>query len=274
MKKYNALPSLEKKILQILSIAYAKLTQTQLVDCFVTLNIKTENGERFDSGTKRAMFKLLRNALDNLLRDDLLNGKSRSVLVVNRAYIEILTRHLVAEKKFTAMAGILQKKLNLTQEGFAQKPSLSMDQLMAGMRIFFYQEKVSQAIELYENFISRVSDRESLYTVWERICCSPFDPDWFRRLPPDMHTSFLKGPYLRDMACWSQNDSHADYLESLVMEGSEKCEPDLEAAVLEKWMLTGQQDRLDIWLKKYGGWRFVRGRMQKPSHCMKKHWIF
>jgi SNF2 family DNA or RNA helicase len=116
MKKYNALPSLEKKILQVLSIAYAKLTQTQLVDCFVTLNIKTENGKRFDSGTKRAMFKLPRNALDNLLRDDLLNGKGRSVLVVNRAYIEILTRHLVAEKKFTAMAGILQKKLNLTLE--------------------------------------------------------------------------------------------------------------------------------------------------------------
>jgi len=109
IKKYEALPSLEKKILQILSIAYAKLTQTQLVDCLVSLNIKTENGERFDSGTKRAMFKLLRNALDNLLRDDLLNGKSRSVLVVNRGYIEILTRHLVAEKKFTAIAGILQK---------------------------------------------------------------------------------------------------------------------------------------------------------------------
>lgn len=252
MKKYNALPFLEKKILQILSIAYAKLTQTQLVDCFVALNVKTENGKRFDSGTKRAMFKLLRNALDNLLRDDLLNGKSRSVLVVNRAYIEILTRHLVAEKKFTAMADTLQKTLGLTEEGFAQKPSLSMDQLMAGMRILFYQEKVSQAIELYENFISRVSDRESLYTVWERICCSPFDPDWFRRLPPDIHTSFLKGPYLRGMACWSRNDSHADYLESLVMEGSEKCEPDLEAAVLEKWMLTGQQNRLDIWLKKYG----------------------
>ncbi len=252
MKKYNALPFLEKKILQILSIAYAKLTQTQLVDCFVALNVKTENGERFDSGTKSAMFKLLRNALDNLLRGDLLHGKSRSVLVVNRSYIEILTRHLVAEKKFTAMADTLQKTLRLTEEGFAQKPSLSMDQLMAGMRILFYQEKVSQAIELYENFISRVSDRESLYMVWERICCSPFDPDWFRRLPPDIHTSFLKEPYLRDMACWSQNDSHADYLESLVMEGSEKCEPDLEAAVLEKWMLTGQQNRLDIWLGKYG----------------------
>jgi len=72
------------------------------------------------------------------------------------------------------------------------------------------------------------------------------------------------------------------------MEGSEKCESDLETAVLEKWMLTGQQDRLDTWFEKYekktkalrtvcvsrDGWLFVRGRLQNPSHCMKKHWIF
>ena len=252
MERYNALPYLEKKILQILSISYARVTQTQLLDCLVTLNIKTEDGKRFDSGTKTAMLKLLRNSLDTLLGGDLLKGKSRSILVIERAYVEVLTRHLVAEKKFIAMAGTLQKALNLTKEGFFQESSLSMDQLIAGMRILFYQEKVEQATELYETFINRVSERETIPMVWERICCCPFDPDWFRLLPPDIHTHFLEAPFLRDMAGWRKNDSRADYLESLVMEGSEKCESDLEAAVLEKWMLTGQQDHLDTWLKKYG----------------------
>jgi len=288
MERYNALPYLEKKILQILSISYARVTQTQLLDCLVTLNIKTEDGKRFDSGTKTAMLKLLRNSLDTLLGGDLLKGKSRSILVIERAYVEVLTRHLVAEKKFIAMAGTLQKALNLTKEGFFQESSLSMDQLIAGMRILFYQEKVEQATELYETFINRVSERETIPMVWERICCCPFDPDWFRLLPPDIHTHFLEAPFLRDMAGWRKNDSRADYLESLVMEGSEKCESDLEAAVLEKWMLTGQQDHLDTWLKKYGktpstlrtvcvsrdGWLFVRGKMPDPFHCMKKHWIF
>lgn len=252
MEKYNTLPLLEKKILQILSISYARLTQTQLLACLVALNIKTEDGKNYDSGTKTAMLKLLRNALDNLLGGDLLKGKIRSVLVVERGYVEVLTRHLVAEKKFTAMVGTLQKTLDLTETDFAQEDSLSMDQLIAGMRILFYQEKVTQAIELYEKFINRVSEQETLPMVWERICCYPFDPDWFRLLPPDIHTSFLEGPFLQGMECWRKNDSRADYLESLVMEGSEKCESDLEAAVLEKWMLTGQQDRLDIWLGKYG----------------------
>ena len=141
MERYNALPFLEKKILQILSIAYARLTQTQLLDCFVAINIKTEDGKRFDSGTKSDRFKLRRNALGALLGGDLSNGKSRSALVVNRGCIEVLTRNLVAEKKFISMADILQKTLNLTEEGFARESSLSMDQLIAGMRILFYQKK-------------------------------------------------------------------------------------------------------------------------------------
>jgi len=82
------------------------LTQTQLLACLVALNIKTEDGKRFDSGTKSAMLKLLRNALDALLEGDLLNGKSRGVLVVNRGYIEVLTRNLVVEKKLIAMRAL------------------------------------------------------------------------------------------------------------------------------------------------------------------------
>ncbi|WP_419662364.1 DEAD/DEAH box helicase [Desulfosarcina variabilis] len=253
METYHALPFLEKKILQILCIAYDKLNQTQLRACLVALDIKTEDGQRFDSGTRNAMSKLLRSTLDVLLGTDILHGKSRSVLVLNRDYIEILTRHLVAEKTFTPLAETLQHTLNLTEEGLAQVQSLSMVQVVAGMRILFYQEKVDQATALYRKFKNRVvKDKEPLPIVWEEICCRPFDPDWFRLLPKDIHTSLLEEPYLNKIARWQQDDSHADYLESLVMEGGEKCESDLEAAVLEKWMLTGQQKRLDTWLKKYG----------------------
>ena len=62
MEKYHSLPFLEKKILQILSISYARLTQTQLLACLVALDIKTEDGESFDSGTRNAMLKLLRKS--------------------------------------------------------------------------------------------------------------------------------------------------------------------------------------------------------------------
>ncbi|MEA2061380.1 MAG: DEAD/DEAH box helicase [Thermodesulfobacteriota bacterium] len=265
MKEYITLPDLEKNILQILSIAYARLTQTQLLACLAASGIKTKEGQRFDYGTKNDRFKLLRSSLDALLATDILNGQSRSVLVMNRGYIEILTRHLAAEKKFKAMAGTVQYTLNLTEEGLAQKKNLSMDQLIAGMRILFYQKKETQANALYERFIRQVSDKESITTVWEKICWSPFDPDWFRLLPQHIHTDFLKEPYLRDLVSWNQTDFRADYLESLVMEGSEKCESNLEAAVLEKWMLTGQQERLKVWLKTHG----KKDKAVENSLCLK-----
>ncbi|MCW8801540.1 MAG: hypothetical protein OQK71_11480 [Desulfobacter sp.] len=289
MEKYHNLPFLEKKILQILSISYAKLTQTQLLACLIALNIKTEDGKSFDSGTRNAMLKLLRSPLDALLSTDILHGKTRSILFINRDYIEVLTRHLVAEKTFTTLIDTLQHTLNLTEEGLAQEQPLSMAKLMAGMRILFYQEKTAQAAELYEKFKHQhVLDREPLLMVWEHICCRPFDPEWFGHLPPDVHTRFLKAPYLRIVECWDQNDAYADYLESLVIQGSEKCESELEAAVLEKWMLTGQQDCLDAWLKNHerkantlrtvcvfrAGSLFVKASRRNPSHCMKTHWIF
>lgn len=253
MEKYHSLSFLEKKILQILSISYASLTQTQLLACLVALEIKTEDGKSFDSGTKNDMLKRLRSPLDLLLSTNILHGKSRSALLINRDYIEVLTRHLVAEKRFTTLVDTLQHTLNLTPEGLAQEQSLSMGKLTAGIRILFYQEKTAQAAELYEKFKTHVvSDKEPLHMVWERICCRPFDPHWFGLLPPDVHTNFLEAPYLKIVASWDQNDSYADYLESLVMEGSEKCDSGLEAAVLEKWMLTGQQDYLDAWLENHG----------------------
>lgn len=130
MEKYHSLSFLEKKILQILSISYASLTQTQLLACLVALEIKTEDGKSFDSGTKNDMLKRLRSPLDLLLSTNILHGKSRSALLINRDYIEVLTRHLVAEKRFTTLVDTLQHTLNLTPEGLSQEQSLSMGKLI------------------------------------------------------------------------------------------------------------------------------------------------
>jgi len=113
-----------------------------LLACLVALDIKTEDGRQFDSGTKTAMFKLIRNSLDSLLEQEFLEGKSRTVLVVNRNFVEILTR-MVVEKVFTAMVGSIQHLLLFTEDKLKKEPALSMDQLMAGMRILFYQKKGS-----------------------------------------------------------------------------------------------------------------------------------
>jgi predicted transcriptional regulator len=44
ISSYEKLPTLEKSILQILSIAYHQLNQTQLKQCLIQTGIKAANG--------------------------------------------------------------------------------------------------------------------------------------------------------------------------------------------------------------------------------------
>ncbi len=81
MSSYEKLPTLEKSIMQILSIAYYQLNQTQLKQCLIQADIKAANGKGFASVSKPEGFKLLRPALHALLEQDLLEGKNRSYLL-------------------------------------------------------------------------------------------------------------------------------------------------------------------------------------------------
>jgi len=142
ISSYEKLPTLEKSILQILSIAYHQLNQTRLKHCLIQAGIKTDSGEEFDSVTKPGGFiKLLRPALDTLLEQNLLEGKNRSSLLVDRRIVEIITRQTIVAKKFKPYLEAVQTALNLTEETMATNYHLEPDHLVAAIRILFYQKK-------------------------------------------------------------------------------------------------------------------------------------
>ncbi|MCK5244711.1 MAG: hypothetical protein KAJ90_05520, partial [Desulfobacterales bacterium] len=139
---YENLPILEKSILEILSIAYIPLNQTQLKQCLVQTGIKAAKGEGFDSVTKHEGFKLLRPTLNTLLEHHLLEGKNRSRLLVDRRIVEIVTRQTIAEKKFKPYLKVIPTILNLTEETLGTNFHLEPDHLVAAIRILFYQKKM------------------------------------------------------------------------------------------------------------------------------------
>ncbi|WP_300672570.1 DEAD/DEAH box helicase [Desulfoluna sp.] len=252
MSAYDRLPPLEKKIVEVLSMAYQRLNQTQLLACLVALQVRTDNGKAFDSGKKNAMLKMFRPQLDSLLSLGILEGKSRSLLVVDRRVVEPITRRLAGDTGFLAMAETIQEVLALTDEGLCSSQNLEIGRLVAVMRLLFYQKKVTQATELYHDHIKRISQGMTQLSVWKEICCRPFDPDWFRLLSPEIHTLYLMEPLVADEMSWDNSAPHAGYAEQLVDEGSDRCEAVLQGVVLEKWMLTGQRERLDAWLETQG----------------------
>ena len=272
---YEKLPVLEKSILQILSIAYHPLNQTRLIQCLIQTGIKADNGEGFDSVSTNRGFKLLRPALDTLLREDLLEGQSRSRLLVDRRIVEIITRQTIATKKFRPYIERIQTVLNLTEETLERNSRIEPDHLIAVIRILFYQKQMDQIKSIYRKYEGRIDYLSSLSSILGQISSNPFDLIWVQSLPADIHTDLFQKPLIDDLLYWQNKAEHFDYIEQLVLSDSDRCEAGLQATVLEKWMLTGKNRKIENWLKRHQtdntenslclqGWMaFLKGKNKK-----------
>ena len=188
ISSYEKLPPFDKSILQILSIAYHPLNQTQLRKCLIQADIKTVNGEGFDSVTRNGAFKLLRPTLDMLLKEGFLEGKTRSRLLVDRRIVEIVTRQAIAAKMFRPHLKAVQTVLHLTEETLSTNSRLEPDHLIAAIRILFYQKKMDQIKSIYRTYKNRIDYVDSLSEILGEISCNPFDITWVQLLPADVHT--------------------------------------------------------------------------------------
>ena len=251
ISNYEKLPTLEKSILQILSIAYYQLNQTQLKQCLIQADIKAATGERFDSVTKTEGFNLLRPVLDTLLKQNFLEGQNRSHLIINRQIVEAITRQTITTKKFESYLKAVQTALGLTEDALNMNYHLESDHLFAAIRILFYQKKMDQIKSLYHKYKDRINYVDSLSAILGEISCNPFDLTWVQSLPADIHTDLFKKPLIEDLHYWQNKAEHFDYIEQLVLSDSDRCEAGLQATVLEKWMLTGKSRKIENWLKKH-----------------------
>ena len=251
ISSYEKLPILEKSILQILSIAYHPLNQTQLIQCLIRADIKAVNGQGFDSVTKNGAFKLLRPTLNMLLEQDFLEGKTRSRLLVDRRIVEIITRQAMAAKMFRPHLKAVQTVLHLTEETLSTNSRLEPDHLIAAIRILFYQKKMDQIKSIYHKYKAKIDYVGPLSAILGEISCNPFDTTWVQLLPADIHTELFRRPLIDDLIYWQNKAEHFDYIEQLVLSDSDRCGAPLQAVVLEKWVLTGKNIQIKNWLKKH-----------------------
>ena len=249
ISSYEKLSILEKSILQVLSIAYFPLNQTQLKRCLIQTGIKAANGRGFDSGSKNEGYKLLRPTLDKLLELHLLEGKSRSKLLVDRRIVEIITRQTIAATKSKPYLEEVQIALNLTEDTLCLNSNLETDHFIAAIRILFYQKKTDQIKSLFNKHRIKIDSFISLSEILRNISCNPFDITWVRTLPADVHTDIFRKPLFEDLIFWQNKAEHYDYIEQLVLSDSDRCEAGLQATVLEKWLLTGENLKIENWLK-------------------------
>ncbi len=251
---YEKLPPFEQRMMEILSIAYIPLNQTLLKECLIQTGIKAPNGIGFDALTRNEGFKLLRPSLDRLLREDLLEGKSRSRLVVDRRIVETITRRVIATPEGRAYPQAIAESLHLTEDTLHSHASaFDENYLIAAIRILFYQKQTDRIKPLYHKYQGKTKYHISLTAIMRKISCQPFDSAWVQTLPADMHTGLFYGALIKDLQKWENQAEHFDYIEQLVLTDSDRCEAALEAPVLEKWLLADETHKIEKWLKRHGG---------------------
>ena len=251
LKSYEKLPVLEKRIMQILSVAYIPLNQTQLQQCLAQASIKAPNGKCFDSVKRNEGFKLMRPALDQLLEQHFLEGKSRSRLIVDRRIVESIMRLAIAEDASAPYLEWIPTVLHLTEASLNMNVRLEQDHLFAAIRILFYQKRMDRIIILYNEYKAKIYCTISLSEMLGQICLNPFDFTWVQLLPADIHTDLFEESLTDDLIHWQNKAKHFDYIEQLVLSDSDKCDTALQGSVLGKWMLTEQIDKIKKWVKNH-----------------------
>ncbi|MGK5092785.1 DEAD/DEAH box helicase [Deltaproteobacteria bacterium TL4] len=276
LSAYKQLSALEQSVLQLLSITYGAINQTQLLDCLKALKLKAENGNDFGQGSSKDGFKAIRPTLDHLIELGWLDSRTR--IILNRDVVEIITRQSVEENKFMTYLQAAQSIPKLSEASLSKMGSPDGDYFIAVIRMLFYQKKSYAIDSLYSQYADKVNYLPLLSTLLEKISCSPFDPKWFELLPLEKRTQILEGPLDQDLFRWQHQAKYFDYLEQLVLFDSPKCEARLKGKVLEKWVLCGEKQRVQQWLKKYAtqenenglclqGWlAFLEGNNEQAIH--------
>ena len=248
MTGYQNLPTLEKHIVYIISIFYCPITQTQLRDCLVTAKIKTPDGQSFDSGHRNDMLKLLRPSIEMLTKNGILYKIDHSKYKLNSYIAEVAIRQAVDEKKFLPYLKAIESIIDLMKPRFDK---VIISQLIAGIRILFYQKKMDQILDLYNQYKNHTHHIISLSQIMEMIYDSPFAPEWFELISGQTLTAIMQESFMFDIRHWQNEARHFDYVSELVAAGSDKCDSQLQALVLDIWLMIENTKAVQQWLSKH-----------------------
>ncbi len=178
LESYRKLPEQDRELMQLLSVIYATVSKTKLLDCY----------NRYLAGIGKA-----RLANTNGLTP-VLTGLARQRLVADHRQgfqchpllAEVLTREAIAQGRFEAMVTAVQAALPLRTHTWNTELRLfsSEAELVREVRIGIYRcdwkYLKKQFDDYYRNPLFH-SDVD-LGAVFELVCNNPFDRDWFLTL--------------------------------------------------------------------------------------------
>ncbi|TWI65757.1 SNF2 family DNA or RNA helicase [Desulfobotulus alkaliphilus] len=265
------LSPLERKVAEIHAINFSRMKMATIIKALAVL----ETGEK-----KPSQAIMIEKALKTLQRKKLLISPYRGYTVLTKPWLRILARVLLAEGRFSSLVESLRPSLGMAREITYYWDT---DIITAEARLLLYEKGGDAAAD----FLNQLRKKSYSYGVSQKdifieICGDPFDPLLFSMLPAYIHTEHLAPYFAHAIFHMEKSVAGGPYVERLVLEGSDRCDEDLEAFVLSFWLFRDERKKLDFWEKKRGpermenllclqGWRaFSEGRNEEAILCYEK----
>ncbi|TYT75123.1 DEAD/DEAH box helicase [Desulfobotulus mexicanus] len=267
----ESLSPLERRVAEIHAINFKRMAMATIIKALAVL----ESGEK-----KPSQAGMIEKALKTLQRKKLLISPYRGYTVLTKPWLRILARVLLAEGRFSSLVESLRPSLDMAKE---MTSYWDTTRITAEVRIVLYEKGGEAAVD----FLNQLRKKSYGYGVSQKdvfieICSDPFDPLLFSMLPASFHTEYLSPFFTRAIFNMENSVVNGPYVERLVLEGSDRCDEDLEAFALSYWLLRDDRKKLDFWEKKRGpermenllclqGWRaFSEGKDEDAILCYEK----
>ena len=187
VKVYRSLPPLEQLMVQLFSVIYEPVSRALLVNCWNYL------GEH-DRGSKHFTAPSIKPYIDGLIELNVLVQQGNTGPQCHPLLAEIATRDAVKANRFERLVQAVQKGFPVPRRWKDGPISFGTDrQLIREIRIGVYRKDINFIHKQLEDYYKYTyqKDKLSIDDIYQRICNNPFDPEWFRTLPPDLYNSAL-----------------------------------------------------------------------------------
>ncbi|MEE4218432.1 MAG: hypothetical protein V2I48_12535, partial [Xanthomonadales bacterium] len=180
---YEDSPSMDRGILQLMSIIYDGVNKTALMDYVRQCNLPAFKDGNFSQVT-------LTEVINRLMRKNLIVKGERSQLHCHFLMLEEATRRSVKGGHFEAMAQSVQKKRRSVLPGNSLY-FVNYNQTLSELRIAFHRgdmPRVKQILSTGERFFPREFVQ---YPPWLLVFNNPLCPDEMWTLPDDLISEAL-----------------------------------------------------------------------------------
>lgn len=233
---YRALPPLGQEIVQLFSVVYQPVSRTALLSCCGKAGIRDLDG-------KALVNKTLKPHLDTLLTKEMLVQEPAQGPQCHPLLAEIATRDAVRAGRFQAMVEAVEAALPVYKPWkHGPRYFANSQQFLREVRIGIYNHDLEFINQQFNDYQQHGYRREpiTLDDVAQQVFNNPFDKDWFRAAPPEIHEGVLASLLIHAALRLEPVDEIFSVLEEDCLGAAQRCTGPLPLILTEQLIFRGR----------------------------------